>query len=180
MIILENHESSSHKQTMNKGTVFATLTSGFLISCIVMFGCSHQAGTHDGTHMSQGHADAMESVQNERSAFKLSPSAEKVHRAVMREHLEAIHEIVSALAEANFSKAEHITTTQLGFAKHREAMRQQQPEAFPPIYHDLAMAHHEAAEELAHAMPSHDLKEILPHLERTLLACVACHQAFEL
>ena len=69
--------------------------------------------------------------------------------------------------------------TQLGFAKHREAMRRQQPEAFPPIYDDLTMAHHEAAEELAHAMPSHDLKEILPHLERTLRTCVACHQTFE-
>ena len=176
---LNNNTFSSHKQTMNKSTFFTTLTFWFLVSCVVTFGCSHQPASHDSTHMSKGHADAVESMQNDRSAFKLSPAAEKVHRAVMREHLEAIHDIVSALAEGNFSKAEHIAMTQLGFAKHRQAMRSQQPEAFPPIYHDLAIAHHKAAEELAHAMPSHDLKEILPHLEQTLLACVACHQAFE-
>jgi len=144
-----------------------------------MLGCSHQPGTHDGTHMSNGHASAGESLQNDRSAFNLSPSAEKAHRAVMLEHLESIHEIVSALAQSNFSKAEDITRNQLGFAKHREAMRRQQPENFPLAYHDLAMAHHEAAEELAQAMPSHDLKEILPHLERTLRACVVCHRTYQ-
>ena len=175
----KSNRFSPHKQTMNKGSVFATLTSWFLVSCVVTFGCSHQPTSHDDTQIRKSHASVLESEKNEGSALKLSRSAEKVHRAVMREHLEAIHEIVSALAEGNFSKAEHITMTQLGFAKHRSAMRQQQPEMFPPIYHDLAMTHHEAAEELAHTMPSHDLKEILPHLERTLRACVVCHQAFE-
>jgi hypothetical protein len=98
----------------------------------------------------------------------------------MREHLEAVQEIVGALAHGDFSKAEDITKTQLGFAKHREAMRRQQPEAFPPAYHDLAMAHHEAAEELTLVIPSQDFKQILLKLDRTLKACVACHRAFEL
>lgn len=81
--------------------------------------------------------------------------------------------------ELSPSKAEDITRNQLGFAKHGEAIRRQQPEAFPPVYHDLAMAHHEAAEELAHVIPSQDFKQILLKLDRTLEACVACHRAFE-
>jgi hypothetical protein len=36
---------------------------------------------------------------------------------------------------------------------HRQAMTQQQPENFPPVYHDLAMVHHAAAEELAASSP---------------------------
>ncbi len=179
MNILINDTFASRKRTMNRDAILTRLSAWLLILFAVTLGCTHQPRTHDGTHINQDNARAVESLQNNRSALKLSPPAEKVHRAVMREHLEAIHEIVSALAEGNFSKAEHITITQLGFAKHREAMGRQQPEAFPRIYHDLAMAHHQAAEELARAMPSHDVKEILPRLERTLLACVACHQAFE-
>lgn len=42
------------------------------------------------------------------------------------------------------------------------------------------MAHHRVAEELAEIIPSKDMKRILPHLERTMKACVACHQAFRL
>jgi hypothetical protein len=98
----------------------------------------------------------------------------------MREHLEAIQGIVRALAQGDFSKAEEITRNQLDFAKHRKAMGRQQPEVFPPVYHDLAMAHHEAAEELAHVIPSQDFKKILLKLDRTLEACVACQRAFEL
>jgi len=59
-------------------------------------------------------------------------------------------------------------------------MQRQKPEAFPPAYHDLAMAHHEAAEELAHVIPSQDYKQILLRIDKTLEACVACHRAFEL
>ena len=130
--------------------------------------------------MSGGKVDVVESLPNDRLTLELSPSAEKAHRAVMREHLEAIQEIVRTLAQGDFSKAEDITKNQLGFAKHREAMRRQQPEAFPSAYHDLAMAHHEAAEELAHVIPSQDYKQILLRIDKTLEACVACHRAFEL
>jgi hypothetical protein len=165
---------------MSRYTVFTSLSGWLLVSCVVTLGCTHQPGTHDVAHMGGGNAGVVESVPNERLTLDLSPSAKKTHRAVMREHLEAIHEIVGALAQGDFSKAEEITRTQLGFAKHREAMRRQQPEAFPPVYHDLAMAHHEAAEELAHVIPSQDYKQILLKLDKTLEACVACHRAFEL
>ena len=165
---------------MNMYTVFTRLSAGLLVSCVITLGCTHQPGAHDGAHMGGGNAGVVKPVTNDRLTLELSPSAEKVHRAVMREHLEAIQEIVRALAQGDFPKAEDITRTQLGFAKHREAMRRQQPEAFPPVYHDLAMAHHEAAEELAHVIPSQDFKQILLKLDRTLEACVTCHRAFEL
>ena len=59
------------------------------------------------------------------------------------------------------------------------AMAQQQPENFPPAYHDLAMAHHAAAEELAGIIPTKDLKQILPQFNNVLKACVACHLEFK-
>ena len=114
-----------------------------------------------------------------RVSLGLDQSNLEAHQAVMRDHFKAIHEILAALSEGEFERAKDLTETRLGFAKHREAMRKQEPENFPPAYHDLAMAHHQAAEDLAKSIPSKDLKQILPHLERTLNACVQCHEKFK-
>jgi cytochrome c556 len=59
-------------------------------------------------------------------------------------------------------------------------MQQEQGATFPPKYQELAMAHHQAAEDLARIIPSKDMQRILPHLERTMQACVTCHQAYKL
>ncbi len=114
-----------------------------------------------------------------RHPIPLSPSAGKEHRAVMLQHLETIQAIVNALVEEDYELAKGLTESHLGFFMHRQAMAQQQPENFPPAYHDLAMAHHEAAEELARVIPTKDLKKILPPFNNVLKACVACHLEFK-
>lgn len=130
-----------------------------------------------------------------RYSIPLSPSAGKEHRAVMLQHLETIQVIVNALVEEDYELAKGLTESHLGFFMHRQPFspaqpqaRQdaplpgapQQPENFPPAYHDLAMAHHEAAEELARVIPTKDLKQILPRFNNVLKACVACHLEFKL
>jgi len=62
---------------------------------------------------------------------------------------------------------------------HQQAMAQQQPGNFPPDYHDLAMAHHAAAEELARIIPTKDLEQILPQFNNVLKARVACHLEYK-
>ena len=114
-----------------------------------------------------------------RHPIPLSASAGKEHRAVMLQHLETIQVIVNALVEEDYDLAKGLTESHLGFFMHRQAMAQQQPETFPPAYHDLAMAHHEAAEELARIIPTKDLKQILPQFNNVLKACVACHLEFK-
>ena len=114
-----------------------------------------------------------------RHPIPLSPSAGKEHRAVMLQHLETIQVIVNALVEEDYELAKGLTESHLGFFMHRQAMAHQQPENFPPAYHDLAMAHHAAAEELARVIPTKDLKQILPQFNNVLKACVACHLEFK-
>ena len=114
-----------------------------------------------------------------RHPIPLSSSAGKEHRAVMLQHLETIQAIVNALVEEDYELAKGLTESHLGFFMHRQAMARQQPENFPPAYHDLAMAHHEAAEELARVIPTKDLKKILPQFNNVLKACVACHLEFK-
>ena len=115
-----------------------------------------------------------------RRPVQLDAEARQEHRAVMLQHLETVQAIVAALADEDYRLAQGLTETHLGFFMHRHAMARQQAENFPPAYHDLAMAHHEAAEKLADAMPSHDLKQILPEFNNVLKACVACHLEYKL
>jgi hypothetical protein len=115
-----------------------------------------------------------------RHPIALSPSAGQEHRAVMLQHLESLQVIVNALVEEEYDLAKGLTESHLGFFMHRQAMAHQQPEKFPPAYHDLAMAHHEAAEDLARIMPTRDLKQILPRFNNVLKACVACHLEFKI
>jgi hypothetical protein len=114
-----------------------------------------------------------------RYPIPLSSSDAKEHRAVMLQHLETIQVIVNALVEEDYEMAKGLTESHLGFFMHRQAMAQQHPDQFPPAYHDLAMAHHEAAEELARIMPTEDMKQILPRFNNVLKACVACHLEFK-
>lgn len=45
---------------------------------------------------------------------------------------------------------------------------------------ELPMAHHQESEDLAKVISSNDLKTILSQLEKTMGACVSCHQAYKL
>lgn len=125
-------------------------------------------------------ASSSSTVPDTREPIGLSAEAGKEHRVVMLQHLETVQAIVAALADEDYVRAKGLTEAHLGFFMHRQAMLRQKPEDFPPAYHDLAMAHHEAAEELARVMPSRDLKQILPRLDGVLKACVACHLAYKL
>lgn len=115
-----------------------------------------------------------------RQPIPLSGAAGMEHRAVMLQHLETVQVIMNALVEEDYELAKGLTETHLGFFMHRQAMASQQPENFPPAYHDLAMAHHAAAEELARVIPTKDLKQILPQFNNVLKACVACHLEYKL
>lgn len=114
-----------------------------------------------------------------RKPIPLSSSSAKEHRAVMLQHLETIQVIVNALVEDDYELAKGLTESHLGFFVHRQAIARQKPESFPPAYHDLALAHHEAAEALAHTIPTKDLKQIMPKFNNVLKACVACHLEYK-
>lgn len=120
------------------------------------------------------------SRQDERVALDLSEQASVGMRLTMREHLESIRDIVAALGRQDFERAAKVAHDELGFPKHHEAMKREAGATFPPKYHELAMAHHQEAEDLAQAIPSKDLKTILPQLERTIGVCISCHQAYKL
>lgn len=115
-----------------------------------------------------------------RMALDLPPAAQEGLKLTMREHLEALDAIVAALAGEDFARAAILTNEELGFPKHHVAMQREECATFPPEYHELAMAHHQAAEAMGAVFQTKDLKQILPHLQQTIHACVKCHQVFRL
>ena len=155
-------------------------SAGMVITVIlgVSVGLSIAEMDHHASH-------AGESAMPKRSGTKLMtldlpPAAKEGLKLTMREHLEAIDAIVGALGREDFAGAATLTNEELGFPKHHVAMQREQGATFPPEYHELAMAHHQAAEALGAVIPTKDLKQILPHLEETIHACVKCHQVFRL
>jgi hypothetical protein len=141
-------------------------------------GLSSAETDHHATH--QAEPDMPKVSLTKRMALNLPPAAQEGLKLTMREHLEAIDAIVAALAREDFAKAAILANEELGFPKHHMAMQREEGATFPSAYHELAMAHHKAAEDLGAVIPTKDLKQILPHLEQTLHACVKCHQVFRL
>lgn len=133
---------------------------------------------HD--HPTAKGGSSVERQRDERVALTIGSAAEAGLKLTMREHLEAIRDIVAELGRQDFERAAKVAHDELGFPKHHEAMKRETGATFPPKYHEFAMAHHQEAEDLAKAIPSKDLKTILPQLEKTIGACVSCHQAYKL
>lgn len=135
---------------------------------------------HDHGHSMIKEGTPAESQPDERVALGLSQAAEAGMKLTMREHLEAIRDIVAALGRQEFEQAATVAQKELGFPKHHQAMQREGGATFPPKYHELAMAHHQEAEDLAKVLPSKDLQMILPKLEKTIGACISCHRAYKL
>jgi hypothetical protein len=110
----------------------------------------------------------------------LSPAQKDALKATMREHLAALETIVSALARQDYEKAGEVAHFELGFPKHYEAMQREQGEGLPKKYQELALEHHQAAEDLSEAIAAKETSPILQKLSKTIQACNACHGAFHL
>ena len=157
-------------------------------------GCAENSGPRGQSHPTEFVEVMGEPMPDTRQPIALSSTAGKEHRAVMLQHLETVQAIVAALAEEDFDRAKGLTEAHMGFFMHRHPISPAQPQArqdapfpgatrqpehFPPAYHDLALAHHEAADDLAKVMLARDLKLILPKLNNVMKACVACHLEYK-
>jgi hypothetical protein len=155
--------------------------AGMVIAIALLWlsvGRSNAETDHHGTHKTE--LGITKTSSTKRMALNLPPAAQEGLKLTMREHLEAIEAIVAALAREDFAKAAILAKEELGFPKHHAAMQREEGATFPPAYHELAMAHHSAAEALGAVIPTKDLKQILPHLGQTIYTCVTCHQTFRL
>lgn len=125
-------------------------------------------------------AGATPAAPDPRISLNLKPAIQEALKQTMQEHLQALQAIVSALAQENHEKASAIAHEELGFPKHHQVMQREGGAPFPRRYQELAIAHHQAAEDLAEVIPTKEMQPILHRLDQTIKACVTCHQAYKL
>lgn len=130
--------------------------------------------------LSDGKAGESPATPDPRISLSLEPAAKEVLKQTMREHMQALQAIVAALAQENYDKASAIAHEELGFPKHHQVMQRERGTPFPKKYQELAIAHHQAAENLAEVIATKEMKPILQQLDHTMKACVDCHQAYKL
>jgi hypothetical protein len=151
----------------------AVLLGQALLCVMVAAGCADVGQRHREAHPNPY------LTSDTRHPIPLSTSAGKEHRAVMLQHLETIQAIVNALVVEDYELAQGLAESHLGYFTHRQAKALQELGKFLPAYHDLTMAHHEAAGELARSISTRDLKQILPPFNNVVKTCVACHLEYK-
>lgn len=126
------------------------------------------------------HPSPQPSAASSRVRLDLKPDQKEALKTTMREHLAAIEAIVTALSQQDYQKAADAAHSELGFPKHHEAMQREQGAVLPQKYQELAIEHHQAAEDLAEAIAKKEVPPILQRLAKTIQACNKCHMAYKL
>lgn len=117
----------------------------------------------------------MGEVPDTRTPIQLPIAVDRAHRDVMMQHLETVQVLVGALADGDYELAKGVTEAHLGFFARRHTVVRHAP----PAYVEMAVAHVQATKDLAAVMPSKDIKQILPRLNRLLKTCMACHLEYK-
>jgi hypothetical protein len=124
--------------------------------------------------------EASPAASDSRISLNLEPAVQSILKQTMQEHLMALQAIVAALSREDYEKGSAVAHEELGFPKHHEVMQRERGTTFPKKYQELAIAHHQAAEDLAQVISKKEMKPILRQLDQTMKACVDCHRAYKL
>jgi hypothetical protein len=103
-------------------------------------------------------------------------------RAEMLDFQTALHLIVGALGEGNFTDAAEIAEKQMGISamgRHRNAPANERPGMYMPNeMHAIARGMHAASSDFAKVAKSGDTAKALTSLQTVTGACVACHRTY--
>jgi hypothetical protein len=95
----------------------------------------------------------------------------------MRDHLEAVREIVSAAGEGDFARVEK-AAARIGYSEQMGRMCSHMG-AGAPGFTERALAFHHTADTIGAAAKKRDLSAVLGALGATLASCTECHARFK-
>lgn len=114
---------------------------------------------------------------DQRRPVPLLPEMAAHQKENMREHLEAVQEVVAAAAVSDFSKVAS-SAKRLGFSESMGRMCEHMG-AGAPGFTEQALAFHHTADEIVIAATRQDGPAVLAALSKTLSACTSCHATFK-
>jgi hypothetical protein len=112
-----------------------------------------------------------------RRPVPLLPMMAQHQKQNMREHLEAVQEVVAAAAVSDFNQVA-LAAKRLGFSETMGRMCEHMG-AGAPGFTEQALAFHHTADEIASAARRQDGPAVLAALSKTLTACSSCHATFK-
>ena len=131
-------------------------------------------GMQGGMGMQRG-MGAMGMQPDERISLGVQGPRKQHQLAMMRSHLEAVSDIVDALARGEFDSAAQTAQVKLGMTPQMKRMCNGfQNEDF----RNLALAFHASADDLAKALKTHDTSASLQALHVTMQYCTSCHSTY--
>lgn len=119
---------------------------------------------------------------DDRQFVEMPPEARASLRAEMLDFQTALHSIIGALAEQQFTTVADVAEKQIGVSamgRHRNAPPNARPGMFMPNdMHAIAVTMHTAGSDLAKIAKSGDTAKALGALQAVTGACVACHRSY--
>jgi len=112
-----------------------------------------------------------------RRPVPLLPMMAQHQKQNMREHLEAVRDVVAAAAVGDFDQA-GIAARRMGFSEATGRMCEHMG-AGAPGFTEQALAFHHAADEIASAAARQDGPAVLSALSRALGVCTGCHATYK-
>jgi len=154
------------KQIVPVTLFLAVMHSAFQIS----FAADRHEMTHDKIQQKQsGDSD-------KRVSLNLPPMMKEHQLQNMRNHLQAVQEIVNYLSAGNFDAASRTAREKLGLTEDMKKMCNMfENEGF----RKMGFAFHESGDRLGDVLKEKDLKKSLSSLSSMLQKCVACHATYK-
>jgi len=110
---------------------------------------------------------------DDRRDLPLLPMMADHQKRSMRNHLQAVSDIVAALAVGDFAAIEK-SSSRIGFSEEMEHMCENFGRAAPG-FTEQALAFHHTADRIGMAARARDQGQIIGALADTLVACTGCH-----
>ncbi|HEX2877152.1 MAG TPA: hypothetical protein VHP33_38140 [Polyangiaceae bacterium] len=114
---------------------------------------------------------------DQRRPVPLLPMMAQHQKENMREHLEAVQEVVAAAAVSDFEKVA-VAAKRMGFSESMGRMCEHMGAAAPG-FTEQALGFHHTADEIGLAAKRQDSAAVLAALSKTLQACTSCHTTYK-
>jgi hypothetical protein len=112
-----------------------------------------------------------------RMPVPLLPAMANHQKQNMRDHLQAVQEIVGAVGTADFDAIARVSAT-IGYSAQMGSMCSHMG-AGAPGFTDQALRFHHTADKIAEAAHARDMQGVLAALGETLATCTGCHATFK-
>ena len=115
-----------------------------------------------------------------RQEVTLPPPLKKHMLHSMRDHLQALHEILDALGRDESDEAARIAESRLGISSLALHGADKAGPYMPPAMRKIGMGLHHAASRFALAVQEEDPQKSYRALSQITASCIACHAQFRL